>query len=91
MVRRWDMQSCSAQLSCMMGPRSRASLSGDQLRKIDRKVASTLVAEASSASQAYDRGTYARVLLYELKRGRDKHWKEMCKEILFGNRLQISL
>ena len=48
--------------------------------KIDRKVASTLAAEANSASQAYDRGTYARVLLYELERGRDKHWKECAKK-----------
>jgi hypothetical protein len=51
--------------------------------KIDRKVASTLAAEANSASQAYDRGTYARVLLYEFERGRDKHWKDMCKDIPF--------
>ena len=66
--------------------------------KIDRKVASTLAAEANGASMAYDRSMYVRALCAELEApfetfpiaGSDAHgnpgatsWKEACKRVPF--------
>ena len=52
--------------------------------KIHRKVRSTLAAEAAGASRAYDRSMFTRALIYEIEKGRDKHWTQMCKEVPFG-------
>ncbi len=51
--------------------------------KIHRKVRSTLAAEAASAARAYDRGMYARVMLYENERGWDDNWRNLCKKFPF--------
>ena len=51
--------------------------------KIHRKVRSTLAAEAAGASRAYDRATYARAMIYEIEKGKDRHWTAMCKEVPF--------
>ena len=44
---------------------------------------STLACEAGSAARAFDRGAYARVMLYEIEHGMDSHWTEMCKKVPF--------
>ena len=46
--------------------------------KIHRKVRSTLAAEASGGSRAYDRAMYARAMIYEIECGKDAHWTKMC-------------
>ena len=51
--------------------------------KIHRKVRSTLAAEASGGSRAYDRAMYARAMIYEIECGKDAHWTEMCKQVPF--------
>ena len=66
--------------------------------KIHRKVRSTLAAEAASATRAFDRGAYARVMLYEINHGwtnawnrfsengieRRQSWEKMCSKIPFS-------
>ena len=52
--------------------------------RIHRKVRSTLAAEASSCSRAYDRAAYARVMYYEIECGQTKDWHEACKAIPFA-------
>ena len=51
--------------------------------KIHRKVRSTLAAEASAGSRAYDRAMYARAMIYEIESGKDKHWTKMCSAVPF--------
>ena len=59
--------------------------------KIDRKVASTLAAEANGASMAYDRSMYVRALCAEIERpfdmgntpGRLATWKDVCAQVPF--------
>ena len=51
--------------------------------KIHRKVRSTLAAEASGGSRAYDRSMYARAMIYEIEVGKNAHWTEMCKKVPF--------
>ena len=45
--------------------------------KIHRKMRSTLACEAASAARAFDRGAYARVMLYEIENGLDHKWNKM--------------
>ena len=67
--------------------------------KIHRKMRSTLASEAASAARAFDRGAYARVMLYEIEQGwRHKwerldqdggsslrhNWSKMCQKIPFA-------
>ena len=42
--------------------------------KIHRKMRSTLACEAASAAKAFDRGAYARVMLYEIENGWKHKW-----------------
>ena len=59
--------------------------------KIDRKVASTLAAEANGASLAYDRSMYVRALCAEIEQGlysnltlgSDNTWKTACAKVPF--------
>ena len=52
--------------------------------KIHRKVRSTLAAEASGGSRAYDRSMYARAMIHEIEVGKsEKHWTEVCKKVPF--------
>jgi len=46
--------------------------------KIHRKMRSTLAAEAASAARAFDRGTYARVMLHEIEHGWNQKWDRMA-------------
>ena len=66
--------------------------------KIHRKMRSTLACEAASAARAFDRGAYARSMLYEIENGwthkwqrldpDDNHlrlrWEDLCKQIPFA-------
>ena len=66
--------------------------------KIHRKMRSTLASEAASAAKAFDRGAYARVMLYEIEHGWPHKWDQldlddcdmradwtvMCREIPFA-------
>ena len=66
--------------------------------KIHRKVRATLAAEAASAAKAFDRGSFARVMLHEIENGwthmwerlnpddcnLHQSWSEMCKKIPFA-------
>ena len=51
--------------------------------KIERKVSSTLAAEGNSASNAYDKGMWARAISYEIECGRDAPWQDMCAAVPF--------
>ena len=51
--------------------------------KIHRKVRSTLAAEASGASRAYDRAMYARAMIHEIECGKTDHWTKMCARVPF--------
>jgi len=46
--------------------------------EILRKVRSTLAAEASGGSRAYDRAIYARAMIHEIGVGKKQHWTEIC-------------
>ena len=54
-------------------------------KKIHRKVRSTLAAEGSGASRAYDRAMFTRALIYEIEAGKDGlHWTEAVRTVPFG-------
>ena len=53
--------------------------------KIHRKMRSTLACEASSAARAFDRGAYARVMMYEIEHGLPHKWERDVGDGDFGN------
>ena len=48
--------------------------------KIHRKMRSTLASEAASAARAFDRGAYARVMLYEIEYGIRHTWERLSED-----------
>ena len=48
--------------------------------KIHRKMRSTLAAEAASAAKAFDRGAYARTMLYEIEYGWNHKWQRVDQD-----------
>ena len=56
-----------------------------QSSKIQRKVGSTIAAEANSARKAYDRSMFVRLMFHEIERGRNRgqDWEELCRSVPF--------